>query len=97
MTDLEVKRQAVINAARGVINGEHGPGITLPARPEAFYRLHDALAALDEAEKPDPWKALKEAQIGMYVLLNEYSREAAEEYYEAVCAALAWREENPDD
>lgn len=96
MSDIERLRLDVINAARTVVR--HWQDNNEPVNAKASV-LCKAVDALDEAEKPDPWKLLREAR--------QLAREAKEapgiSYSETdslqrrIELALQWRKDNPDD
>jgi hypothetical protein len=83
MTDIEVLRDAVIQAARAYVRGD-GESYQLARDWEP---LVDALDALDKAMRPDPWELLDEPPIWPAFITDWEKR---------VNDALAWREANTD-
>ncbi len=77
MSDIEALRNAVIEAARR--QSREIPEDTL-------FALHDAVAALDKAEKPDPWALLAKHL--------PHTPSAFPDLYTQTKAALEWREQN---
>lgn len=79
MTSIDELRDAVIEAARR--QAKEVPEDTL-------FTLHDAINALDEAEKPDPWALLRETHA--VTCYGPSSIDMADR----ITKALAWKEQN---
>jgi hypothetical protein len=90
MTDIEQLRSNVINAARDVASTDR------PTMGQ-LANLGGAVDALDAAEKPCPWKALRDA---LDITYSEHSHSAYEQLVrlqDAVEAALAWHDQQEAD
>ncbi len=115
MSDVERLRQEVINAARRYKNAIHRYDkpmrVSVPNDEGAdeFFAAHNhmirTLAALDEAEAPDPWMLLREAQLHIDVCVEwlpdqtdhgHKLRIESERIANRIEAALAWKENQND-
>jgi hypothetical protein len=87
MSDVEELRQDVINAVRDYFKAlltKHGQAIDI-----ARQNMSDKLAALDEAEIPDPWQIIRETYHAMDRIRPALSMSLSDAILK-IEAALAW-------
>ena len=89
MSDVEKLRQDVINAAREVTDMPAGSLIPQRLNLVAYQCLASSVAALDEAEKPDPWMLLRYVDNRIH---SDWSLPGGDPLPQMIDAALAWKE-----